>query len=86
MTARPTDGQQALPGLGPKAGDSFRFTWHNTQIGARVWVHHNGSWRAGIVDALGRKRVTVAIETTRRKRLLVSKPYTELRRRTDSTR
>ena len=29
-------GQAALPGLGPDPRDRFRFTWHNTRIGAPV--------------------------------------------------
>jgi len=72
--------QAALPGLGPDAGDPFRFTWWNTSDGAQVWIEHRGSWRAGVVIGRGRKYVEVAIETRVGRRRLVKKLYSELRR------
>jgi hypothetical protein len=73
--------QAALPGFGPDAGDPFRFTWHNTRIGAAVWIEHRGRWRAGVAVGLGRKRAAVAIEAAGFKRLIVAKSYNRLRRR-----
>jgi len=81
MRALSIASQLALAGLGPDAGDRFRFTWWNTVEGARVWIGHRGSWRPGVVVALGRKRATVAIEAEGWKHLIVAKPYSELRRR-----
>lgn len=74
--------QLALAGFGPAADDPFRFTWWNTREGAAVWIEHRGRWRAGVVIGLGRKRVAIAIEAEGFTRLLVDKPYNELRRRT----
>jgi hypothetical protein len=73
--------QLALRGLGPDVGDPFRFTWWNTAKGAPIWIEHRGSWRAGVVIGCGRKRVAVAIKTAKCNRLIVAKPYSELRRR-----
>ena len=78
--------QASLPGFGPDAGDPFRFTWHTTRIGAEVWIEHRGKWRAGIVVGRGRKYVAVEIEAAGFKRLVVAKPYSELRRRRDGAR
>jgi hypothetical protein len=75
--------QRILPGLGPELDDGFRFTWWNTREGAAAWIEHRGHWRAGVVVALGRRRAAVAIEATAFKRLIVAKPYIELRRRRD---
>jgi hypothetical protein len=75
------DQQVALPGFGPDAGDSFRFTWWNTREGAAVWIEHRGRWHVGVVIGLGRKRVAVAIEAEGFTRLVVVKPYHQLRRR-----
>jgi hypothetical protein len=72
--------QLALKGLGPDAGDPFRFTWHNTRIGAAVWIEHRGRWRAGVVVGLGWKRATVAIEASGFRCLTVGKPYSQLQR------
>ncbi len=71
----------ALAGLGPDAGDGFRFTWWNTREGAAVWIEHRGRWRAGVVIGLGRKRASIAIDAVGFKRLVVATPYSELRRR-----
>src|SRR5258708_39931756 len=84
--ARNADQQVALPGFGPEAGDSFRFTWWNTREGAAVWIEHRGRRRAGVVIGLGRKRVAIAIEAEGVTRLLVDKPYDQLRRRTGGKR
>jgi hypothetical protein len=46
-----------------------------------VWIAHRGRWRAGVVVGLGRRRALVAIEAAGFKRLMVPKPYSELRRR-----
>lgn len=73
--------QLALKGLGPDAGDPFRFSWHNTRIGAEVWVEHRGSWRPAIVASRGRKYVEVEIEGAGERQRRVSKSYSELRRR-----
>jgi hypothetical protein len=73
--------QRPLRFAGPDAGDPFRFTWWNTPEGAAVWIEHRGRWRAGVVVGLGRCRALVAIEATGFKRLMVPKPYSELRRR-----
>jgi hypothetical protein len=73
--------QLSLAGLGPDAGDAFRFTWHTTREGAAVWIEHRGRWRAGVVIGLGRKRAAVSIEAVGFKCLIVAKLYTELRRR-----
>jgi hypothetical protein len=81
MTMLPALAQFALKGLGPAAGDRFRFTWHNTRIGAAVWIEHRGRWRAGVVVGLGRKRAAVAIEAAGFRRLIIEKSYNQLRRR-----
>jgi hypothetical protein len=75
------DNQHALPGFGPEAGDSFRFTWWNTREGAAVWIEQQRRWHAGVMVGLGRKRAAVAIEAAGFKRLLVVTPYSQLRRR-----
>ncbi|HUO04416.1 MAG TPA: hypothetical protein VMU16_04380 [Candidatus Binataceae bacterium] len=72
--------QGELPGFGPDARDAFRFTWHNTMLGARVWVEHRGKWRAGEVAGRGRQYATVAIESASGRRRRVRKLYAELRR------
>jgi hypothetical protein len=79
--ARGADEQVSLPGFGPDAVDAFRFTWWNTAKGAPIWIEHRGSWRAGVVIGCGRKRVAVGIKTAKCNRLVVVKPYSELRRR-----
>ena len=73
--------QLVLKGLGPDAGDPFRFTWWNTREGAAVWIEHRGQWRTGVVVGLGRKRAAIAIEAAGFKRLVVAKAYDELMRR-----
>lgn len=84
--ARIANQKVALPVFGPDAGDSFRFTWWNAREGAAVWIEHRGRWCAGVVIGLGRKRVAIAIEAEGFRRLLVAKPYNQLRRRTGSAR
>lgn len=76
-----SDIQLPLAGLGPDLRDPFRFTWHNTRIGAEVWIEHRGRWRAGIVAGRGRKYVEVTIEGAGGRRLHVRQSYSELRRR-----
>lgn len=73
--------QLALKGLGPEVGDTFRFTWWNTQTGDAVWIEHRGSWRTGVVISRGRKYVEVGIAGAGRRQHRVSRPYSELRRR-----
>jgi len=73
--------QLPLAGFGPAGGDQFRFTWHNTRIGAAVWIEHRGRWRAGVVVGLGRKRAAIAIEAAGFRRLVVGTSYNQLRRR-----
>ena len=73
--------QTNLPWAGPAADDPFRFTWHNTQMGAAVWIEHRGRWRAGVVVGLRRKRAAVAIEAAAFRRVIVEKSYNQLRRR-----
>ncbi len=71
---------QALPGFGPEAGDSFRFTWWNTLAGAPVWIEHRGRWRTGVIVGRGREYVRVEIDTWGGSRTRVRKLYSELRR------
>lgn len=78
--------QLPIADFGPDARDAFRFTWWNTREGADVWVKHRSRWCAGTVIGRGRKRVLVSIEVANWKRLLISKPYSDLRRRKDSRR
>lgn len=40
----------------------FRFTWHNTEEGAEVWVPVTGGWIIGTVQRLDKATVTVAAE------------------------
>ncbi|MFI5351355.1 MAG: hypothetical protein ACHQZS_00185 [Candidatus Binatales bacterium] len=73
--------EQSLSGLGPDAGDGFRFTWWNTADGAEVWIEHRGRWRAGVVIGRARKYVEVAIVGGGGRCRRIRKLYTELRRR-----
>jgi len=72
--------QFALNGLGPDAGDPFRFTWWTTRDGDRVWVRHRGRWRAGVIVERGREYVRLEIETPDGRSTRVRKLYSELRR------
>ncbi len=76
-----SSGQVALPGLGPAAGDGFRFTWRNTRIGAACWIEYRGFWRKGIIVHRGRKSVRVAVLALKGRTRYVSRPYDDLRRR-----
>jgi hypothetical protein len=72
--------QQALPGLGPDAGDPFRFTWWTTRIGVEVWIEHRKRWRAGVIVGRGREHVIVAIAGAGGRHRRVRKSYSELQR------
>ena len=73
--------QLALHGFAPDPSDSFRFTWWNTQAGDAVWIEYCGCWRAGVVMSRGRKYVELAIAGAGGRQHLVSRSYSELRRR-----
>jgi hypothetical protein len=73
--------QLALEGFGPAPGDPFRFTWHNTRIGAQVWIQQRGRWRAGVVISRGSKYLEVEIQGANGRRYTLRKSYSELRRR-----
>jgi hypothetical protein len=73
--------QLALKGFGPYAGDPFRFTWHNTRVGAEVWIEYRGRWREGTVANRGRRYVEVEIAARGGRRFRARKSYGELRRR-----
>jgi hypothetical protein len=77
----PNHCQASLPGHGPDAGDSFRFTWWNTATGAEVWIEARGGWCRGIVSGRRRRYVEVEIPTARGRRRRVKRLYSELRRR-----
>lgn len=72
--------QQALPGLGPDAGDGFRFTWWTTPKGAKVWVQRSGHWRTGIVVHRGREYVEVLVASPSGRPIRLRRRYEELRR------
>lgn len=78
MRALSTASQLALEGLGPEAGDQFRFTWWTTRDGDRVWIEHRGRWRAGVIAGRGRERVRIEIEMRGGRRICVRKLYSEL--------
>jgi hypothetical protein len=82
LRRRPAEpGEISLSGLGPEAGDPFRFTWWNAADGARVWVEVRGSWRQGVIVSRGRKSVEVEVESAGDRHRRVTKLYSELRRR-----
>ena len=73
--------QLPLQGFGPDLEDPFRFTWHNTRIGAEVWIQNRGRWWPGVVMNRGRKHVEIEIKGAGKRQQRVSKSYRELRRR-----
>jgi hypothetical protein len=73
--------QLSLALIVPWPDDGFRFTWHNTQIGAAVWAEYRGSWRPGSVTHRGRTNVTVTLTDRSGRTHHLKRRYGDLRRR-----
>jgi hypothetical protein len=82
---RSTPAQSSLGFVGPADRDPFRFIWPETTEGVRPWIEHRKRGRAGVMVALGRKRVAVVIDAASVGHLLVAQPYIKLERSRSGT-
>lgn len=40
----------------------YPVTWHNAQVGRKVWVQYRGKWNPAMIESIGRSNISARID------------------------